>query len=206
MPEEKVVCFKRQLLENYHLYENIFFDRKVWDDIINNLEILPRSQAEKDFMYKQLIVYVLIKSQNHYLTYVRSLESNEESLKRRHSIGIGGHINITDIHQVSILDETEFTNFVLQAIWREVGEEITINSQIIGEPRLLCFINSDLDEIGRLHFGIVWVVEIRHKNVSKRNEKGIGKISFSEMLELKNNIDLFENWSKFLINENVGAL
>jgi predicted NUDIX family phosphoesterase len=201
MIEERIVCFKGSLLEKYNIIEKVFFNRNVWSDIVNNLEILPRSEAEDNFSYKQLIVYVIIKSENHYLTYVRSLKSIEKRLKKRHSLGIGGHINISDIHQLSLLDDNKFTNFVIQAIWRELKEEITINSQIIGEPRLICFINSDTDDVCKLHFGIVWVVEIRNKNVFKRNERGIGKLQFSEMHELKNNIDLFESWSKFLIWE-----
>jgi predicted NUDIX family phosphoesterase len=201
--EEKIVCFKRDILNNYNINEKVFFDSNIWVDIVNNLEILPRFEAEKNFIYKQLIVYVIIKSQDHYLTYVRSLATAEKRLKKKHSLGIGGHINVTDIQQVSILDNTKFTNFVIQAIWREVSEEITINSQIISEPHLLCFINSDLDDVGKMHFGIVWVVEIRQKNILKRNERGIGKIKFLKVHELKNDIDLFENWSKFLISENM---
>jgi len=77
--EEKVLCFPRALLGSYSS-QVIFFDQFIWDRIQCNLFRRPRSLAERDTMYKQLVAYVVIKLGNKYLTYKRTEKGAEERL------------------------------------------------------------------------------------------------------------------------------
>lgn len=199
MGDEKIVCFEKEILNRYEIKDSIFYNKEFWGEVTENLKVFPRSKIEKDYSYKQIIVYVVIKSQNNYLVYHRSPATGEKRLSNMYSLGIGGHVNSDDVSQLHLINERAINNFFLKAVMREINEEITINSQIIDEPKLLCFINDDSDDVGKVHFGVVWILEISEKKVDRRFERGIGKINFFELTDLIKKENLFENWSKLLI-------
>ncbi len=203
---ENIICFKREILDKYHINKNIFLDHELWNDIINNLIIYPRSEAEYNKSLKQLVVYVIIKLNNSYLYYRRTSSTSEKRLLQKYSIGVGGHVNSRDFEQTELtginLDSTHYhksESLLNQAIWREINEEITINSKIIQYPKLLCFINDDSDEVGKVHFGVVWEIMIANSDLAIKRKEGIGKMGFKTVEELKRDAISFENWSKMII-------
>ena len=198
--EEQVICFKKELLSGHLNKSEVFYDKSLWHEILDNLQSTPRSIAEQDYNFKQLVVYAVIKSGELFLTYKRTSKTNEERLRNRYSIGIGGHVNIGDGSQLTLFDSDDNESFVLEALWREIREEINIKSKIAGEPELLCFINDDSDDVGRVHFGTVWLVEIENPEVSLTMEKGIGKLEFCSLNQLQTRKKQFEKWSELLID------
>ncbi|MGA3058876.1 MAG: hypothetical protein ABSD92_00750 [Candidatus Bathyarchaeia archaeon] len=204
--EEKVLCFPRALLGSYSS-QVIFFDQFIWDKIQTNLFRRPRSIAERDTMYKQLVAYVVIKLGKKYLTYKRTEKGNEERLWTKYSIGVGGHVNEED-SQRFLFD----SGFFDRAVRREIDEEVIFEKGFkLSAPRLSLFINDDLDDVGKVHFGLIWVAEIEQdinalpesnmelKKVAK-GKKGLCDLEFCDVDSLKAGKSSFERWSQIIID------
>ena len=173
---EQIICFRKELLSAYLNQSKVFYDISLWHRILDNLQSIPRSDAENNFQFKQLIVYVVIKSGNLYLTYKRTPQTGEKKLSEKYSLGIGGHVNVADMNQLTLFGNQNKENFIYHAIWREIKEEIDIkSSNILTGPKIICFINDDSNDVGRVHFGMVCLLEIREPKVSRKEGKGEGK-------------------------------
>ncbi len=156
-------------------------------------------QSRIGFRYKQLVAYTLVKSGDSYLTYERTKKGGESRLWNKYSLGIGGHINIDDKAQstLSTFVKHEGMTFFTQAVWRELREEIVIKSS--HNPKLICFINDDSDDVGKTHFGMVWLLEIGNLRPIK-GQKGLGNLSFCNINGLNENKLQFEHWSQLIID------
>lgn len=200
--EERILCFKRAMLRDHPNPEKTFYDASLWHQILGHLESRPRSVVEHDYNYKQLVVYVLINHQQVFLSYQRTPRTDEARLKAKYSIGIGGHVNIEDTTQLSLFgaDDARWNDFVLEAVRREVNEEVQIQGTILRTPKLICFINDDSNDVGQVHFGIVWLVKLAEPNVTIRGERGIGKLSFRSLTSLSSMRDGLESWSQLLVD------
>lgn len=196
--EEKIICIKKEIISGYLNQSKVFYDENLLNNILNNFQVISRSEAEKNYGCKQIIVYILIKSGDLYLTYRRTAKTNEQRLREKYSIGIGGHVNINDT--VTLFDYENKKELFLEAVWREIKEEINIKSKIIKEPGLICYINDDSVDVGKVHLGTVWLLEIEQPIVSIRGEKGIGKLKFEDLSNLQTNKKHFETWSQLLID------
>ena len=197
---EEIVCFKKELLSENPGTRAVFYDEKLLYNILNNIQTVPRPDAEKNYNFKQLVVYAVIKSGGMFLTYRRTPKTGEERLRRKYSIGIGGHVNIGDTSQLTLFNSAIGEGFLLEALWREIREEINIESEISKKPKLLCFIDDNSNEVGKVHFGTVWMIEIEKPEVSLRKERGIGKLQFLSIQDLEDRKQEFENWSRLLID------
>jgi predicted NUDIX family phosphoesterase len=200
--EEQILCFKREILRAHPNPEKTFYDASLWHQILAHLESRPRSVVEHDYNYKQLVVYVLLNHDQVFLSYQRTPKTDEARLKAKYSIGIGGHVNIQDTGQLSLFgaDDTKWNDFVLEAVWREVNEEVQIQGTILQAPRLICFINDDSNDVGQVHFGVVWLVKLAEPNVTTRGERGIGKLSLRDLASLSSMRDRLESWSQLLVD------
>ena len=198
--EEQILCFKREILQAHP--SKTFYDEGLWHQILTNLAPKARSVAENDFDTKQLVVYVLINHENTLLSYQRTPKTTETRLKTLYSIGIGGHVNVHDRIQPSLFgtQQAAWKDFVLQAVRREVSEEIQIEGANAQEPRLICFVNDDSNDVGKVHFGVVFVMKLSRPSVAIRGERGIGKLSFRTLPELIAMRDNMETWSQLLVD------
>ena len=197
--EEQILCFKSEILRAYPA--RTFYDEGLWSQILAQLEPKARSLAEHDYDTKQLIVYVLINHGETFLSYQRTPKTTETRLKALYSIGIGGHVNVDDRIQPSLFGskESAWKDFVLQAVRREVSEEVQIEGANAQEPRLVCFVNDDSNDVGRVHFGVVFVMKLAEPSVTIRGERGIGKLTFRTLRELISMRDSLETWSQLLV-------
>ena len=198
--EEQILCFRREILRAYPA--KTFYDESLWHEILAHLEPKPRSVAEHDYDTKQLVVYVLINHEQTFLSYQRTPKTTETCLKALYSIGIGGHVNAEDQSQPTLFgsEEDRWKDFVLQAVRREVSEEVQIQAGNAQEPSLICFINDDSNDVGKVHFGVVWLVKLAEPNVTIRGELGIGKLTFRSLPELSSMNDGLESWSQLLVD------
>ena len=200
--DEQIVCFKRDILLGHLPKSQVFYDETVWHLILNDLLVLSRSEAEKNERYKQLIAYILIRCGQSYFTYRRTGRLGDERLRQKYSIGFGGHINVTDTDkdQLSLFGtEEKGKDFILQAVLREIREELTIKESI-NKPEFISFINDDSNEVGKVHFGIVWLLKINNlQNIGKR-EKGMSELRFYDLPSLLSKKTVFETWSQLLID------
>ncbi len=196
---ENIICFRESLLQDSVSGARAFYDRRLWDEILSNLTAVPRDRAENDPSYKQLVVYIIIKSGRGYLSYRRTPRTTESRLRLKNSIGIGGHVNTEDGMQTNLFDGGAREGFIEDAMRRELNEEVKLSSPIISGPEMLCFINDDSTDVGRVHFGVCWIVQIERPEVCLKGEKGIGSLEFLGLSELEKDIGSYENWSRIMI-------
>lgn len=210
--EEQVLCFESKLLAGY-LTQKIFFPPFIWDQIRANIVKIPKSQAEQNEEYKQLIAYGIIRLEKSILTYRRTTKGEENRLWNQYSIGVGGHINIYDQNQKQMTKVGKNnipSNFFQTAVQREIDEEIVIEPPYyLGIPELKYFINDNSDAVGRVHFGLVWLFEMKYSKTTLppievkrkivRGKKDLDEISFCDINYLKLHKEHFENWSQLII-------
>jgi predicted NUDIX family phosphoesterase len=195
--EEQVLVVKRKVLEAVGMFNGLMFDvdRYLGEVFAPGvLRFMPRSQAELDSNYKQLIPYVIMTHEGRYLNYVRGKRAGETRLVGNRSIGIGGHINPVDDMP---LFNANFYETYLAAVDREVAEEVSVETGHTNH--IVALLNDDSNEVGQVHIGIVhyWILDA--PNVDKR-EQMITQMTFMSPDELQKVKDTLETWSALCLD------
>ena len=198
MTEEHVLVFSRSLFEKLGVFQG--FNSEVNRYLLDILDpsknrFMPRSLAETDPDFKQVIPYVVITDGHSVLHYVRGKKAGEQRLVAKGSIGIGGHVNQED--------ETLFAfGFGAQAfkdaVAREVKEEVSIQGEFEAKP--VGLINDDSTEVGRVHFGVVHLLLCAPDKV-KKNEQVITQVEFIPIEELRKKREQMETWSQLCLDQ-----
>lgn len=161
-----------------------------------NSRYIPRSSAETDPSWKQIIPYVVLRFEQQVFVYRRGRRSTESRLVDLHSLGLGGHINPAD---ESIFAQAGFPAYQA-AMRREVEEEVAMPAGNLLSDRMVGVINDDSVEVGRVHFGIVHLWELRTVEVSSRESK-IAAPRFVPVEQLRRAADapVLESWSNLCL-------
>lgn len=196
--EEQVLVIERKVFEQVGSFNGLAFDidrylEKIFAPGVPRF--MPRSKAEKDPSYKQLIPYVIMACDGKYLTYVRGKRAGEGRLIGFRSIGIGGHINPVD-NEVPLFD-TDFRQMYETAVEREVAEEISVETSHIG--RIAALLNDESNEVGSVHLGVVHYWLLDAPKVDKR-EQMITQMSFMTPAELQQIRGTMETWSQLCLD------
>ncbi|MHC4370070.1 MAG: hypothetical protein ACYSW8_20865 [Planctomycetota bacterium] len=197
-PEEQVLVVKREVIEQIGMFEGLVFDVDRYLDRIfvqGVPRFMPRSQAEKNPSYKQLIPYVIMTSGGKYLSYVRGKRAGETRLIGNRSIGIGGHINPADDMP---LFNTDFYETYLAAVEREVEEEVCVETRYT--DRIVALLNDESNEVGSVHLGVVHLWSLDAPKVARR-EQMITEMSFMTAGELEQVRESLEMWSALCLSE-----
>jgi len=162
-----------------------------------NSRYISRSSAETDPSWKQIIPYVVLACEGKLFLYRRGRRSTEARLVDLHSLGLGGHINPTD---ESFFAEAGFPAYQA-AMRREVEEEVAMPEQNLLSDRIVGVINDDSVEVGRVHFGIVHLWQLRLPEVTSRETK-IASPRFVSPHELRNGdqAPALETWSNLCLD------
>jgi predicted NUDIX family phosphoesterase len=193
-PEEQVLVVQRKVFDEAGAFNGLALDtrRYLGKLFVQGVpRFMPRSQAEKDPSYKQLIPYVIMTCEGKYLSYVRGKRAGETRLVAKRSIGIGGHINPTDADNSSLFAYL-FENY-LAAVKREVAEEVTVETA--HTDKIIALLNDDSNEVGQVHLGIVHLWTLDEPKVSRR-EQMITQMGFMSIPELQEVRDTMETWSQ----------
>jgi len=144
--------------------------------------------AEQDESMKQIIPYIAFKHNDKYFVYKRLPQSEEERLREKYSLGIGGHINPIDVNSENIL---------LEGMKREFEEEVVYPYDY--KTKIIGFINDDKDPVGRVHFGVVFLAEGSNDRIEiKEKDKLSGKMM--TLLEAKKFRGKMEGWSQIVFD------
>jgi predicted NUDIX family phosphoesterase len=198
--DEKVLVFPRSLFEQLGIFQGFKTEVDHYLPTIldkKNNSFQPRSRAEKDPSFKQIIPYVVVTDGKSILHYVRGKKAGEQRLVAKGSIGIGGHINDED-HSLFAVGLQAFQ----EAVRREVCEELAVQGSFDAKP--VGLINDDSTEVGRVHFGVVHVL-FRAPEMVKKNEQVITQVEFIPIEELKARREQMESWSQLCL-DNLDAL
>ncbi|MGI9087504.1 MAG: hypothetical protein ACR2HH_07170 [Chthoniobacterales bacterium] len=193
--EENVLVVRRSLFDELGSFHGLNFEPEKYLKAIlsrGNNFFIPRSQAENDPSYKQIVPYALIVHGETVLHYVRGKKAGEKRLVSKGSIGIGGHMNDTD-ESLFAWDEQAYR----AGVEREVNEEIAIESPF--EDRIVALLNDDTTEVGRVHLGIVHVFRLAEAKAEKR-EAMITNLAFLTRDDLLARRENLESWSQLCLD------
>ena len=189
MDERTIMVIRREALLGERPFQG-FSSASAYDYeslILRGYRYEPRACAEEDPSLKQPIAYCIIVNprERTILAYRRAEREEdyaEKRLRGKWSMGVGGHIDPGDL---------DATNPIRSSMLRELGEEIRIEKT--GEPRILGYINDDVDMVGKVHFGLLYRLDTEARTV----EPATREIAEARMLPA-------EEWRKKLARD--GAL
>lgn len=157
-----------------------------------NTSYRPRDEMETDPSFKQLIPYCIFRhtssdGQVSLFQYTRGKKQGEKRLHAKRSVGIGGH--------VSSLDQGEDSPYDV-GMQRELDEEVVIETSY--ESQCVGLINDDENEVGKVHLGIVHLIDVAEPNVTSR-ETEIEEAGFLLVNEVLDQLDHYETWSQICL-------
>jgi len=155
----------------------------------------PRDEMEEDPSFKQLIPYVIVRHAPPGRTpqifqYTRGKGQGEGRLHSKRSVGIGGHISAADEREDSSVHPYQ------EGLQRELAEEITIDSPYT--ERIVGLINDDLTAVGKVHLGVVHLLDVEQPRVEPR-EADIIEAGFRPITEILGDMSAFETWSQICL-------
>ncbi|MBI2508344.1 NUDIX domain-containing protein [Candidatus Woesearchaeota archaeon] len=188
-------------VENNKLFNNDYFQGfKSHDEvdyvsrILEDYKFVKRGPIEINFEHKQPIGYALLinPSLKKVFAYQRSQKGGDKRLHNKWSWGIGGHIEKT---------EEERDNPIYASLLREIKEEVLINGEI-ENIRVLGYLNDDSDEVGKVHFGILYLVETDSTEIKPLDsEIEVGELKTIKELEeiCASDECIVEGWSEIAL-------
>ena len=118
-------------------------------------EWVPRSKAEEDLSYKQLIPYVLLQTTDGLHTGCYRRKGSEKRLHDFWSVGVGGHVNQNDCGS----GNDSLAAIVNNGMERETSEEFrSIPAEI--ETAFHGVINEEITDVGHVHLGLVYRMHV----------------------------------------------
>jgi predicted NUDIX family phosphoesterase len=147
-------------------------------------EFRPRSEAETDPSWKQLIPYLLLRDGERIFLMRRTKAGGDERLHDRYSIGVGGHVNPAD-------------RDVIGGMRREWAEEIEADFEPEFEP--IGLLNDDENDVGAVHLGLVYAADAGGRPVQIR-EKHKLEGAFASVGDVEEVHDKLETWSALLFD------
>lgn len=189
---------EEQKIRLFHMIDitGIFLERSG----TNGVELLPE--------WQQIIFYCIIKRKNEFFVYIRGgndSDNTEKRLNNKLSIGIGGHVD-------------EYDKTFLKTLDRELYEEATFykNNKTFKIPdkykQFLGVIKDDRDEVGSVHFGLIYLIDIPEnvevKITGSENITGwfTALDEYMNNLKNKNGNLISEGWTQLVIDNIIRKL
>ncbi|MBI4018055.1 MAG: NUDIX domain-containing protein [Candidatus Aenigmarchaeota archaeon] len=181
MPEKIMVVPRKQLLKkDFQGFLPHEGNEHVLEAIKKHAFFRGRDEVEEDTSLKQIIPYVVFIHGTKVFLLRRLGKSGEKRLHNLYSIGIGGHVNEGDDGVEEILNA---------AMRREFLEEVSYSGRF--DPKPLGFINDDSNDVGKVHFGVCYVLNGNSRITVKETDMLEGKLAPVDDLKKYN----LESWS-----------
>ncbi len=190
MAVKRAKLFNKDSFHGFLPAENKDFEK----EILRNFEYIRRGDAEIDEHYKQPIGYGVLMDirENKVFAYKRAEKDEdykEKRLQGNWSWGVGGHVDESERHK---------KNPVTASLLREIEEEVLVEGSI-DRLRIMGYINDDSDPVGRVHFGILYLVEISGGVSPKASEMSEGEMRKVEELREISKKEKVEKWSEIAL-------
>lgn len=189
-------------------------DEPLLDRLFASGFFVDRPEAEQNPEWKQLIPYCVLRRQGQVFCVQRKAAQTETRLHHLLSIGIGGHVNPG-------LPTATADGFFAAALQQELDEELAFfatggpDAEAVAtpaRPRLCGLLNDDATEVGRVHCGLVYALDlpapsptapvVRVREVSKMAG---GFRHLAELEGLWQDPARFESWSRILFQAGVAG-
>lgn len=222
MSDELIVCIKKEAgmrvfadksnrtmveklcdeLEHIHVYSRAHLDKRD-----NGVDADGNPMAKGDPEFWQLLPYVIVVHEGQIFTYRRSKKVGESRLAGNTSIGVGGHVAVSEddisLNNIHVgFDLPAFRNpedlaSTLQfSLERELDEELglKVDGNVV---QGLDFIVDHSNDVGKLHLGMAMKLDW-HSWVECNEEEldTVGHLSREELSAM----DTHENWTKIVLD------
>lgn len=148
----------------------------------------PRPTLEEDPAHKQIIPYAVICCGNDRYLFRRLKKTTEKRLHNLYSLGVGGHMNRWG-------DKADVA-YLRHELAREMHEEVNVHQGCtIHDIRPLGYINDDTNEVGKVHLGILYEIELSNTDI-EINEKEKMTGQWVDAGKLHQFHDGMESWSQ----------
>lgn len=177
--------------------------KKTLKTISTKYKFLPRSQVEEDARWQQIIPYLIFEANGKIFLMKRKAEHTDKRLASMYSIGVGGHINKSDVkelpRQISRQAKSQRVqggkeDRILNWARREFEEEINYEGKYKAE--FLGLINDDSNDVGLVHLGLVIHLIGDLSVISVKDEHKSGKLL--SLLEVSKRYRNMETWSRIV--------
>lgn len=179
---ERVLCIESKYLNLPEGFSKI-------DINLENAYFVERFKAEYNPLFKQIIPYIIVKYKTKYYVTKRLKGSGESRL-----VGLvacpGGHINPIDSNADDI---------VVEALKRELKEELNIESYMIERIKYEGIIYSNADLVSQDHLGLVYTVILNTDNIEIGEPKSLVGEWMSKK-KLSQLYDEMENWYRIIFD------
>ena len=150
---------------------------------------MRRGDAEYDESWKQVIPYLIFRlpryfQDDQYFLMQRTEDGDEERLRSKYSLGIGGHVNEEDFAELGLMGWAR----------REFDEEVWYSGRL--KERYLGIINDDSIPVNRVHLGLVILLAGDNGTIGIKDEHQSGElITLTEMRPLYKRM---ESWTQIV--------
>ncbi len=160
-----------------------------------------RGEMEQDASFKQLIPYCLFRyatptGEVQVFDYLRGGGVGEARLRAKRSVGVGGHISLEDAEAVEHSGDV-----YREGLERELAEEVAIDTPYT--ERAVGIINDDETEVGKVHLGVVHLLEVERPEVHPR-EADLAEAGFRPVADILAELDRYESWSQIVMRAMFG--
>jgi predicted NUDIX family phosphoesterase len=174
---------------------------------------VDRPTAERTPAWKQWIPYCVLVSRapgaaayDGVFLVRRTNGQTEARLHGAWSIGLGGHVEPADGAPAG-----DGAAFFAAALARELAEELALDGQALPAATFLGLLNDDSTEVGRVHAGLVYRLELpcevaaaaRRVAVGETGKMAGGFTLLVEFARVWQNLAPFETWSSMLVRAGV---
>ncbi len=153
--------------------------------ILECAEYVRRGDAEQDARYKQPICCLIVVNRKEKKVFAcqRNSGSTESRLHGTWSCCIGGHVEEA---------ERNAKDPLYASLMREMDEELEIKRS--GEPQLFGYLSDDSNEVGKVHIGLMYLVE---SDDCQLKDESLSHGTFLTPDELDSRAA--DDWAKFMI-------
>jgi len=149
----------------------------------------PRKEVEDDPTEPQIIPYVVFRHEDRYFLTHRLRRSSERRLRHLYSLGVGGHINPEDVEGAA--------DPIDAGLRREWEEEVVYSGGF--QYRLIGAINDQTTPVGRVHVGLIFLVEGDRPEISIREVDKLAGTLLSLDAMRSYYLDM-ESWSQLIFD------
>ena len=189
-----IAYVERSSLSTFALPERGFMadpDARLYSALGATVAFAPRGPLEEDPSRKQLIPYIVLGDARRVFVTRRTRAQTEARLHDKMSLGVGGHLEPTD---------GDASDLIHAGAVRELLEELVLPEDLAAHLLYRGVINDDTSDVGSVHLGVVYSLEIPDTtNVSVREvDKMLG--SWMTHDEIGAYAPRLESWSTMLLD------
>jgi predicted NUDIX family phosphoesterase len=166
--------------------DSLFLAEQIW--------LGPRAHLETDETYRQLVSYVVFRHAHSVLVYRRTPKGGEARLHGRLSVGVGGHVNVTDV--TSRDGAIDIMATLRRACAREIAEEVRCSE--IARLETVGVIRESVNAVSRVHLGVVVECWLSTPDVDAI-DPGLIDLHFAPVTDLALLANQMETWSQSLV-------